>query len=50
LQTLLEQSTPAGRERSVAVTKLEEACMWSVRAVVLNDPDSTPQVSAPGRG
>lgn len=31
---------PTSRERSVALTELETAAMWSVKAVVCNDPES----------
>lgn len=31
---------PASRERSVALTELETAAMWAIKAVVLNDPNS----------
>lgn len=30
----------ACREKSVAHTKLEEACMWAIKGIVLNDPES----------
>jgi hypothetical protein len=33
LLTKLEATIPAGRERSLVVTKLQEACGWAVRAV-----------------
>ncbi len=34
---LISMTTPKSREQSVAITKLEEACMWAVRAA-LADP------------
>jgi hypothetical protein len=37
----IESLAPASRERSVALTNLETAQMWTVKAIVLNDPEST---------
>lgn len=31
--TLINEEVPAGRERSMVLTKLEEADMWLVRAI-----------------
>lgn len=31
---------PESRERSVALTHLETAAMWAVKAVVVSDPES----------
>jgi len=31
---------PHTRERAVAITNLEQAAMWAVKAVVYNDPQS----------
>lgn len=31
--TTLEDAAPAGRHRSLAVTALEESCLWAVKAV-----------------
>ncbi len=28
---------PAGRERRIAITKLEETVMWAVKAIILDD-------------
>lgn len=28
------------REKSIALTKLEEAAMWAIKGVVINDPKS----------
>lgn len=47
LHTLIEQACPQSRERSLALTHLEEVCMWAVKAIVLNRGDSTPQPPAP---
>lgn len=32
--------SPAGRERDIAVERLEEAVMWAVKAIVLEDRDA----------
>lgn len=40
LHDVLEQLAPGSRERSLAVTALEESAMWAVKAVVVNDPAS----------
>lgn len=37
----LEAHVPASRERSLAVTNLEQAAMWATKAVTHNDPGST---------
>ena len=36
----IENVAPDSRERSIALTKLEELSMWSIKAVVCNDPES----------
>jgi hypothetical protein len=36
----IEQLAPASREKSVALTNLETAAMWAIKAVVCNDPES----------
>lgn len=41
LKRLLEQTAPASRHLSVAITELETSAMWAIKAVVFNDPDST---------
>lgn len=47
LEDAIESLAPASRERSVAITHLEESAMWAIKAVVMNDagsevdPDST---------
>lgn len=38
LAQLLEAEVHPGREKSIAITKLEETAMWAVKGVVLNDP------------
>ncbi len=40
LKTQIESTCPASRERSVAITELETAAMWAIKAVVFNDPAS----------
>ena len=36
---LIEETCPASRQRSVAITELETAAMWAIKAVVFNDPE-----------
>lgn len=36
----IEVLCPQSREKSVALTELETAAMWAIKAVVSNDPDS----------
>lgn len=43
LHSNIESIAPSSRERSVALTKLEECLMWAVKAAVLNDPESVAQ-------
>lgn len=38
----IEATAPSCRERSLALTKLEESLMWAVKGIVLNDPNATP--------
>lgn len=40
LQRAIEEICPASRQRSVAITELETAAMWAIKAVVFNDPQS----------
>lgn len=37
---VLEAECPMSRERSVAVTHLESASMWAVKAITHNDPNA----------
>ena len=37
-ETLILDTVPEGRERSLAVTKLEECRMWAIKGVVLPCP------------
>lgn len=37
---LIEAIAPSTRERSVALTNLEQAAMWAIKSVVCNDPES----------
>lgn len=41
LHNLVKETAPETRERAVAVTNLEQAAMWAIKAVVCNDPEST---------
>ena len=36
----IEDNCPESRQRSVAITELETAAMWAIKAVVFNDPKS----------
>jgi hypothetical protein len=40
LQDAIDQCAPPSRERAVALTNLETAAMWAIKAVVMNDPKS----------
>lgn len=40
LHNLVERLATGSRERSVALTNLETAAMWAIKAVVVNDPGS----------
>ncbi len=40
LHEKIESLAPPSRERSVAITNLETAAMWAIKAVVCNDPES----------
>lgn len=40
LHERIEFEAPASRERSVALTNLETAAMWAIKAIVVNDPES----------
>lgn len=42
---LIDASAHGSRERLVAQTKLEEAAMWAIKAVVLHDPNSLAEES-----
>lgn len=37
----LEALCPASREKALAVTNLEQSCMWATKSVTHNDPQST---------
>lgn len=39
----IECYCPESRQRSVALTELETAAMWAIKAVVFNDPNSEVQ-------
>lgn len=38
LEDLIQDYCAEGREKSVALTQLETAAMWTMKAVVINDP------------
>ena len=40
LANLIKETAPDSRQKSVALTELETAAMWAIKAVVFNDPDS----------
>ena len=40
IQDAILDDCPESRERATALTRLEEAAMWAIKAVVINDPDS----------
>ena len=40
LHLLIEEFVPTSRERAVALTNLEQAAMWAVKAAVVTDPAS----------
>lgn len=44
LAALIEATAPGSREKSVAITNLETAAMWAIKAVVCNDPESVPDL------
>lgn len=40
LQAVIDRVCSPSREKSIAVTELETAAMWAIKAVVFNDPAS----------
>lgn len=38
ISALIEELAPQSRERSIALTELEQSAMWAIKAVVCNDP------------
>lgn len=40
LDELVQELAPNSREKSIALTHLETACMFTVKAITHNDPDS----------
>lgn len=40
LDDIIRLESPVSREQSVALTNLETAAMWAIKAVVCNDPES----------
>jgi hypothetical protein len=43
LNDLIDSLVPNSREKSVALTNLETSAMWTIKAIVVNDPDSKVQ-------
>ena len=37
---VVESTCPESRQRAIALTELETAAMWAIKAVVFNDPES----------
>jgi hypothetical protein len=40
VERTIQEVCPDGRQKAVAITQLETAAMWAIKAVVFNDPDS----------
>jgi hypothetical protein len=40
VERVMKEQCPPSRQLSVAVTELETAAMWAIKAVVFNDPAS----------
>lgn len=40
IHVMVEKCCPNTRERSVALTHLETAAMWAVKALAVNDPNA----------
>lgn len=40
VKAAIEAHCPPSRQASVAITELETAAMWAIKAVVFNDPHS----------
>ena len=40
LHERIDKIAPASREKSLALTELEQSAMWAIKAVVTNDPKS----------
>jgi hypothetical protein len=40
VKACIERNCAESRQRSVAITELETAAMWAIKAVVFNDPRS----------
>lgn len=43
--TLIQELCPHSRERSHAITQLEDAAMWAIKAVVINDAASVAETN-----
>ena len=40
VERVINANCPTSRQKSIAITKNEEAAMWAIKAVVFNDPES----------
>lgn len=40
VKQVIEANCPDSRQKSVAITELETAAMWAIKAVVFNNPSS----------
>jgi hypothetical protein len=40
LDDIVQELAPTCRERSLAITNIEQAAMWAIKAVVVHDPES----------
>ena len=47
LDGLIKEVAPDSRQKSIAITELETAAMWAIKAVVVNDPKSEPIALTP---
>jgi hypothetical protein len=45
LDDLILEIAPRSREASIAITNLETAAMWAIKAVVSNDPESIADIA-----
>jgi len=40
IEARVEMYVPAGREKALTLTKLEEACHWAIKAISIGEPKS----------
>lgn len=45
----IEAGVPEGRERSLALTKLEEVCFWAIAGIARNQDVVSPRPEGPAR-